>query len=163
MIPNGVTNIGVKAFYLCTSLTNVTIPGSVTNIGMYAFADCGNLMSVFFEGNAPGIDLTAFAGDNNLIVYPPSGSAGWGAKFGGATTWNPQVQNSRSTFGVHSNQFGFNITGNSNLVVVVQVCTNMFNPLWSQASTNTLTNGTSYFSDPQWTNYPGRYYRLRSL
>jgi hypothetical protein len=34
-------------------------------------------------------------------------------------------------------------------------------------STNTLntfvgTNGTSYFSDPQWTNYPGRFYRLRS-
>ena len=23
-------------------------------------------------------------------------------------------------------------------------------------------NGTSYFSDPQWTNYPQRFYRLRS-
>jgi hypothetical protein len=34
-------------------------------------------------------------------------------------------------------------------------------------STNTLTtytgtNGMSYFSDPKWTNIPGRYYRLRS-
>jgi hypothetical protein len=28
--------------------------------------------------------------------------------------------------------------------------------------TNTLVNGTNYFSDPQWTNYPGRFYRLRS-
>jgi hypothetical protein len=26
----------------------------------------------------------------------------------------------------------------------------------------TLTGGSSYFSDPDWTNYPGRFYRLRS-
>jgi hypothetical protein len=25
-----------------------------------------------------------------------------------------------------------------------------------------LTNGSIYFSDPQWTNYPGRFYRIRS-
>ncbi|MGP8238754.1 MAG: hypothetical protein ACLQVW_25530 [Limisphaerales bacterium] len=24
----------------------------------------------------------------------------------------------------------------------------------------TLTNGLCYFGDPQWTNYPGRYYRI---
>ena len=29
-------------------------------------------------------------------------------------------------------------------------------------ATNTLTGGTAYFGDPQWTNYPGRFYRLRS-
>ena len=29
-------------------------------------------------------------------------------------------------------------------------------------ATNTLTGGQSVFSDPQWTNYPNRYYRLRS-
>jgi hypothetical protein len=29
-------------------------------------------------------------------------------------------------------------------------------------STNTLTDGTSYSSDLQWTNYPARLYRLRS-
>ena len=28
--------------------------------------------------------------------------------------------------------------------------------------TNTLTAGSSYFSDPQWTNHPSRFYRLRS-
>jgi hypothetical protein len=25
-----------------------------------------------------------------------------------------------------------------------------------------LTNGSIYFSDPQWTNYPARLYRIRS-
>jgi len=28
--------------------------------------------------------------------------------------------------------------------------------------TNILTRDSSYFSDPQWTNYPGLFYRLRS-
>jgi len=29
-------------------------------------------------------------------------------------------------------------------------------------ATNTFTGGSSYFSDPQWTNYPARFYRLRA-
>ena len=84
-----------------------------------------------------------------------------------AVLWNPQAQTSDASFGVRTNHFGFNITGGSNLVIVVVACTNFNNPIWSPVSTNTLnkfvgTNGTSYFSDPQWTNYPGRFYRLRS-
>jgi hypothetical protein len=68
---------------------------------------------------------------------------------------------------VRTNRFGFNITGSSNLVMVVEACTDLANPVWSPVGTNTLnifigTNGTAYFSDPQWTNYPGRFYRLRS-
>ena len=27
--------------------------------------------------------------------------------------------------------------------------------------TNTITTGSSYFSDPQWTNYPTRFYRFQ--
>ena len=47
------------------------------------------------------------------------------------------------------------------MVVVVEASTNLANPIWSPLATNTLTSGSSYFSDPQWTNYPGRFYRLR--
>lgn len=70
-------------------------------------------------------------------------------------------------FGFATNQFGFNLIGSSNLVIVVEGCSDLANPVWSPVSTNTLntfigTNGTSYFSDPQWTNYSGRFYRLRS-
>jgi hypothetical protein len=45
---------------------------------------------------------------------------------------------------------------------VVDACTNLSNPEWQPMKTNTLTTGSAYFSDPQWTNYPNRYYRLRS-
>jgi hypothetical protein len=48
------------------------------------------------------------------------------------------------------------------LVIVVEACTNLANPIWLSLSTNILTGDSSYFSDPQWTNYPGRFYRLRS-
>jgi len=34
---------------------------------------------------------------------------------------------------------------------------------WNSLQTYTITNGSIYFSDPQWTNYPARFHRLRSL
>jgi hypothetical protein len=76
--------------------------------------------------------------------------------------WDMQVQTSNTSFGVRTNQFGFTITGTSNLVIVVEACTNLVNPARSVVGTNTLTGGSSYFSDPQWTNHPARFYRLRS-
>ena len=50
----------------------------------------------------------------------------------------------------------------TNASVVVEACTNLANPVWCAVGTNTLTSGSSCFSDPQWTNYPARFYRLRS-
>ena len=121
-------------------------------------------------GNAPSFGGTnVFYNDTNITVYYLPGSIGWGSTFIGVPTklWNPQSQTGDGSFGMQTNQFGFNITGSSNLVIVVEAASNLANPIWSPVSTNTLntftaTNGTSYFSDPQWTNYPGRFYRLRS-
>jgi hypothetical protein len=76
--------------------------------------------------------------------------------------WNPQVRSSGATFGVRTNRFGFTITGTPNIPVVVEACTGLANPAWSPLSTNTLANGSFYFSDPNWTNYPTRLYRIRS-
>jgi hypothetical protein len=64
--------------------------------------------------------------------------------------------------GVRTNQFGFNIaeaTGASSVPFVVEACTNLSSPNWQPLATNT---GSVYFSDPQWTNYPSRFYRIRS-
>lgn len=44
-IPDGVTTIGLGAFFECSALTNVTIPSSVTSFGNSAFGDCSNLTS----------------------------------------------------------------------------------------------------------------------
>ena len=63
--------------------------------------------------------------------------------------------------GVRNNQFGFTITGTTNLVVVVEASPNLANPAWIPLATNTPINGSAYFSDPQWANYPARFYRLR--
>ncbi|MGA2863586.1 MAG: leucine-rich repeat domain-containing protein [Verrucomicrobiota bacterium] len=160
-IPNSVTNIGGYAFSLCGSLTSVTIPSSVSNIGDWAFEYCASLQGVYFEGSAPRFGLSIFLNDTNVTVYYLPGTSGWGPFFANRPTvlWNPQVQ--PASFGVRANQFGFSITGSSNLVIVIEASTNLANPTWSPLQTNTLTGDSSYFSDAQWTNYPGRFYRLR--
>jgi hypothetical protein len=164
-------NIGNEAFFHCYTLGIVTVPGSVTSIGDDAFLFCYDLTNVYFKGNAPSVDLSMFYGEEPTVYYLP-GTTGW-ATFNAnsglnpAVLWNPQAQTSDAGFGVRTNRFGFNITGTSNLVIVVEGCTNLANPIWLPLSTNTLntfigTKGTSYFSDSEWTNYPGRFYRLRS-
>jgi len=71
--------------------------------------------------------------------------------------WNPQVLTSDVSFDVRSNQFGFNIDWASGLV---EVNSNLSNPVWSPVGINTLTGGSYYFSDPKWSNYPVRVYRF---
>ena len=108
-----------------------------------------------------------FDGANNATVYYLPGTTGWGTTFGGRPTalWllpNPLILTNGPSFGVQTNGFGFIISWATNIPVVVEACTNLANPAWSPVGTNTLTDGSSYFSDPQWTNYPARFYRLRS-
>ena len=166
-IGNGVTNIGVEAFDYCTGLHRVMLGNNVTSIGASAFENCYSLTSVTFQGNPPGADSSVFSSDNtggsNATVYYLPGATNWGPLFAGlpAMLWNAQVQTSGGGFGVRTNRFGLTITGASNLVIVVEGCTNLANPVWSPVGTNTLAAGVSYFSDPRWTNSPRRFYRLR--
>ncbi|MDE7227741.1 MAG: leucine-rich repeat domain-containing protein [Treponemataceae bacterium] len=48
--PSSVTAIADRAFWGCTSLTIVTIPASVTAIGNYAFSGCTSLTEIQFKG-----------------------------------------------------------------------------------------------------------------
>ena len=161
---SGVTSIGDGTFSYCSSLASVTIPSTVTNLGIYAFWYCTSLNGVYFQGKAPSTDSHAFEGANAATVYYLPATTGWGPTLGGRPTalWTPLVQASDASFGVRTNQFGFNITWASGRVVVVEACTSVTQPIWSPVGTNTLTGGSSYFSDPQWTNHPARFYRLRS-
>jgi BspA type Leucine rich repeat region (6 copies) len=167
MIPNSVTNIGTSAFDYCTSLTNITIPGSVISLEGWAFSFCTGLKDVYFMGNAPLAGAGALYSDINATVYYLAGTTGWDSTFGGRPTalWllpNPIILYNGPGFGVDTNGFGFIISWATNLSVVVEASTNLAGPFWSPIATNILTGGSSYFSDPQWTNYRARFYRLRS-
>jgi hypothetical protein len=166
-IPNSVTSIGDYAFYDCHNLTNLTILNGVTSIGYAAFNGCTSLTGVHFTGNSPSPtnDSTVFARDPATVYYLP-GTTGWGAFFDGLPTapWflpNPVILNMEPGFGLQPGGFGFTISWATNASVVVEAATNLANPVWIPVSINPLTGGTNYFSDPQWTNYSARYYRLQ--
>src|SRR5262249_20493337 len=121
--------------------------------------------NVFFIGDAPGgVSPTTFSGDNGATVYYLPGSAGWTTTFAGrpALLWNPQIQTGAGIFGVQSNQFRFTITGTTNIPMVVEASANLTNGPWLALQRITLSNGSVSFSDPQWTNYSTRFYRLRA-
>lgn len=162
-IGTSVTSIGSYAFFGCSSLSSVTIPSSVTTLGSYCFDSCISLKKVYFTGNAPSADSTVLYNENATSYYLP-GTTGWGPTFGGRPTalWLPLILNNGFNFGVQTNRFGFIISWAMNLSVVVEACTNLTNPIWFPVGTNTLTGGSSYFSDAQWTNRPACFYRVRS-
>ena len=166
-VPNAVTDIGTSAFQGCVNLTNLTIGSRVTSIGYQAIDGDTELTSLYFCGNAPSADATTFTSDSNATIYYLPGTSGWTTNFYGLPTalWhlpNPLILTSQSTLGIQTNQFGFTISWATNISVVVDACTNLSNPVWQPVQTNTLIGGTSYFSDPLWTNHRNRFYRLSS-
>ncbi len=73
-IPNGVTDIGDKAFEHCRSLENITLSNSVISIGSSAFEECTGLMSITLSDNVMRIGDAAFKGCTGLmdITIPDS-------------------------------------------------------------------------------------------
>jgi hypothetical protein len=72
------------------------------------------------------------------------------------------ILTSAPDFGVQTNGFGFVISWATNQTVVVEACTNLTKPVWQPVQSNTLNGGTAHFNDSLWTNYGGRFYRVRS-
>jgi hypothetical protein len=165
-IPDSVASIGDGAFFGCGGLTNVMIGNGVISIGPYAFMFCSSLTRVYFQGNAPSFGMAVFDCDNNATAYYLPGTTRWTDSYAKidipALLWNPQIQTGGATFGVQTNRFGFTITGTANIPIVVEACTNLASASWTPLQSSTLTNGSIYFSDPAWTNYSARFYRIRS-
>ena len=62
VIPNGVTELGSRAFQGCINLTTVSIPDSVRTIGMGTFEGCSNLKSLSIPDSVHTIGFNAFSG-----------------------------------------------------------------------------------------------------
>lgn len=163
VIGTNVSSIGSEAFSYCNNLISLTIPSSVTNIGDWAFSYCPDLMSIYFLGNAPILGSDACYKATNSVIYYLPGTADWEAWFGSRPTalWTPLIQTGDTSFGLQTNQFGFNIAWASSMTVVVEACTDLAYAIWSPLQTNTLTSDTLFFTDPEWTNHPARFYRVR--
>lgn len=175
-------------FWGCSGLTSVRIPSSVAQwegtcwmefgppgyCEYGNFGDCANLRSVYFEGNAPGTECDPLCGevvgefaDTPAILYYLPGTTGWAPTLRDRPTalWvlpQPVILGFGESFGVRTNQFGFIVSWATNATVVVEAATDVANPTWSPVSTNTLTDGWVDFTDPDWANYPSRFYRVRS-
>ena len=173
-IPDSVISIGDFAFHICTNLSTVTIGKGLTLVGNSiggVFEQSTNLVAVYFAGDKPFFsyfpefgDNTTFIDDEKVTLYYLPNTVGWGPTVEGrpAVLWNPTVLTNDSNFGVLQNRFGFNIGGTPDIPLVVEASTNLSTTAWVTLQSCTLTNGLIYFSDPRWTNYPKRLYRIRS-
>ncbi|HOY79700.1 MAG TPA: leucine-rich repeat domain-containing protein [Hyphomonadaceae bacterium] len=159
-IAGPIASIGNQSFAHCPGLTRLTFPASLTSISSYAFYDCGGLSEIFFAGDAPSVGTTIFLGDGNVRIYHLPNTTGWSDAFAGKTTilWNPLL---RCEGDPATASFGIAVTGTTNIPVVLEASSNLAG-IWTTLDSCLLTNGTLRFADPFSTNYPSRFYRIRS-
>lgn len=170
-----VVEVARNAFYKA-QITRVIVPNTMQRMYRNAFYDCTNIVGAYFYGNAPQVVSTVgvfnFGVFDYGIVYHLPGTTGWEPWFGGApgfpalgrptALWRPEVVTGDTSFGVKSNRFGFNMFWTEGGAIVVEACADVAHPVWQQIKTNAVPTGTAYFSDPQWTQYSRRSYRLRA-
>ena len=128
--------VGGTNFVLASGMiTNVNVRFAPTSVGMYS----NNLAFISSAGN---------------LLRTVTGTAV-------NTILRPEALGDVS-FGVLSNRFGFNVNWTSGRVVVVDASTNLTQTNWIPLVTGTLSGVPYYFFDSKWTNYIGRFYRIRS-
>ena len=164
-IGNEVTTIDREVFMNCQSLKTIVIPGKVASLGSMVFCDCRFLETLIFQGNAPAHSpyFDAFLGCNVSTVYYMPGTTGWSSKYctRPAFPWHLQMERSNAGFAEANQGFQFTVTGPTNLAVVIEVCSDLGNPMWERLATNVLSAGTFQFTDPEPVSLSGRFYRTR--
>ena len=73
-----------------------------------------------------------------------------------------QILTTAPSFGIQTNGFGFLVIGPTNATLTIEASASVVKPMWAPVSTNSLVGGAFYFSDPHWTNFMSRFYRIRA-
>ncbi len=151
--PRGANYYSCTLNYSCTTPQPTNGVGNITNAPLFVDQASGNLR---LQSNSPCINagLNAFAPagpdlDGNPRIV--GGSVDMGA-------YEFQLL-SLIGFGVVSNQFGFNITCQSNWIIVLEASSDFTN--WTPLTTNTLGASPFPFRDPTPPTLPRRFYRAR--
>jgi len=139
--------------YCCTPLPASGV-GNITNAPL--FVDTNGWSNLRLQSNSPCIS----AGLNSFAPAGPD-LDGNPRIVGGSVDIGAYEYQSLDVigFGVVSNQFGFNVTGQSNWVIILEASSDFAN--WIPLTTNTLSGSPFSFRDPTPPNLPQRFYRAR--
>jgi hypothetical protein len=167
-IPGTLTNITDGAFAQCTNLTQIYFTGNAPMIDNTVFEYLLIQPPPHFE-DLPFYFATAYylpgttgwaEFSSNTVINPSDDNDLTTNIFIPAALWNPTIQPGGPNFGIQSNQFGFDITGTTNIPIVVEGCTNLVQPAWVPLQSMNLTNGLVHFSEPFDGSYPVKFYRI---
>ena len=112
----------------------------------------GMIKKLSISGESANWELTQYSMPplGNLVIKPPIAQPSRASV----------ISVGGSSPGRSARPFGFAISGQPGQVVVLEASTDLVN--WQPLQTNVLPGAESWFDDPEWTNYPTRFYRLRS-
>ncbi len=154
-----------------TKITGTTASFTVSALGSptlnYQWRKNGtNLLNSerIFGVNSSTLALTgiqpADAGNYTVIITNTFGSAISDVAVLTVSQSPPQIVTTNGSLGLSNGVFGFQLTGLQGQTLIIEGSSNL--TTWVGLQTNLLTSGSMFFSDPQWTNFPRRYYRVRS-
>lgn len=147
---------------------NLNRPYGVTSdvSGNLFIADASNqrIRQLFLYAGYPTFTLGSVsaknAGDYRVVVTCPYGSATSVVATLTVTFPPPQIIDSDIKFGFLTNRFGFNFSGTVGQTNVIDGSTNLMT--WIPLITNISSGNPTYFFDSISTNFPQRFYRVRS-
>lgn len=148
---------GLDGTIVNTKLISVTLPVLLNGIAING----GKLYVLYSSGVVNG-SVGEYNLDGTVINSSFISGLSNGLNYGISFTPPPEIRTGDSSFGVQTNVFGFNVAGISNQTVTVESCSNLDISSWGPLQTNILGSGPYYFSDPAWTNYPARFYRVQA-
>lgn len=164
ILPPGLASLGNQVFDHCDHLTSVTLLGyNAPQLGAEVFAQCPNLAAIHFQCLPPTVTNALFDSPSQAVVYHYPGAFGWGDTWAErpVALWWPRLEVASPRADGLPGPVGFNVFWAEQARVIVDYCTNLTQGTWTSVSTNFISDGFFYFTDPTGTAKPQGFFRLR--